>query len=129
MVNIMLWRNRLPIRPGQTLSLYVSTLGSFTCITQYTGPMALGPIQRTQLVKTWTRTHALLIKISGVRIYFAGPRKDTSFTHGTKTQTLIRNTGLKFGARGKVAKSSNRLSSVITLMWPFGILEQKVIGG
>ena len=62
-----------PETPGQTPSLNEgkSVLGSFTCITQHTGPTALRPIRRTKQlwlsvlledtsVATWNRTHILV---------------------------------------------------------------------
>ncbi len=53
----------------------ISALGSFTCVTQHTGPTALRPIQRTK--QSWL---SVLLK-------------DTSVATGTQTHTLtIRNT-------------------------------------
>ena len=58
-----------PETPGQTPSLTISVLGSFTCSTQHTGPTALRPIRRTKQlcvlrkdtsVATWNRTHILV---------------------------------------------------------------------
>ena len=61
-----------PETPGQTpLLLTISVLGSFTCITQHTGPTTLRPIRRTKQlwlsvllkdtsVATWNRTHILV---------------------------------------------------------------------
>ena len=57
-----------------TTMMILSAMGSFTCLTQHMGPMALPPIQRTE---QWL---SVLLK-------------DTGVTIGTRTHTLlIRNT-------------------------------------
>ena len=39
------------VHRGEPLLFSISALGSFTCVTQHTGPTALGPTQRTSCIQ------------------------------------------------------------------------------
>ena len=56
---------------GKPLLLTISVLGSFTCITQHTGPTALRPIRRTK------------------QLWLSVLLKDTSAATGNQTHILV----------------------------------------
>ena len=67
-------------------SFTISALGSFTCVTQHTGPTALRPIRRTK------------------QLWLSALLKDTSVTTGIRTHALLLATPeLEFGALDRSA--------------------------
>ena len=66
-----------PETPGQApFSFTISVLGSFTCVTQHTGPTALRPIRRTK--QLWL---SVLLKDTSAATGQAGIREPTFWQH------------------------------------------------